>query len=163
MHIVMSVSGEDMVFANLRAIGAELNGSEMLGTMKQSVILLHAESQSNLVGWQSPEVGGVDTGNLRASIETSVDTSVNALEGRVFSNVSYAPFVEYNCVPHYPPWDPIRAWADSHGANAASVHKAIVMRGTVGKKYFERAVDEKGIEVVGMFEDTVADIVNRYG
>ena len=163
MRITMTVSGVAQTSANLANIGAELQGAPMVNTMKQSVTLLHGEAQSNLVGWQSPELGGVDTGNLRASIETSVDTPVNALEGRVFTNIPYAPFIEHNCVPHYPPWAPIRAWARTHGVDAAVVHRAIEMRGTIGKRYFGRAVEKRGAEVVGMFETTVTDIVQRYG
>ena len=163
MQITMTVSGVELAQANLANIGAELTGVPMINTMRQVVTMLHGESQSNLVGWQSPTVGGVDEGNLRGSLQTSVDTPANALEGRVFTNVPYAPFIEYDCAPHYPPWGPIRAWAKAHGVAAAVVHLAIQARGTLGKRYLGRAVDEKEGDAVGMFEDTVSDIVARYG
>lgn len=48
-----------------------------------------------LVQGQAKALVPVDTGNLRGSIHTSVTTTGNSVVGKIYTNVKYAPFVEY--------------------------------------------------------------------
>lgn len=67
---------------------------------------------------------------------------------RVFTNVSYAPYVEYGTRPHTPPLEPIIEWArlkfqlnDARAKQVGgAVWQAIRKRGTQGQHYVEDAM-----------------------
>lgn len=50
---------------------------------------------TKLVHAQAKELAPVDTGNLAGSIHQEVKIKGENLEGRVFTNVEYAPYVEF--------------------------------------------------------------------
>ena len=50
---------------------------------------------TNVVHAQAKNLAPVDTGNLAGSIHQEVNVKGENLEGRVFTNVQYAPYVEF--------------------------------------------------------------------
>lgn len=50
---------------------------------------------TNMVHGQAKQLAPADTGNLRGSIHQEVKKKSNTVEGRVFTNVEYAPYVEF--------------------------------------------------------------------
>jgi HK97 gp10 family phage protein len=55
-------------------------------TMEKATLMVHAQAKL---------LAPADTGNLRESIHQEVKTTSNSVEGRVFTNVQYAPYVEF--------------------------------------------------------------------
>lgn len=59
---------------------------DLKDTMVKAVTLVHGEAKS---------LAPVDTGNLAGSIHMEVKANKRKLEGRVFTNLEYAPYVEF--------------------------------------------------------------------
>lgn len=163
MKVKIDVSGDDKVARNMEAIGKALDGAEMRDTMRDATMMLTTEAQLNLVGYQSSGVGGVDTGNLRSRISPGVEHTIYGWLGRVGTNVPYAPFVEYDTSPHFPPLSALEGWARRHGTSAWLVAKGIARHGTKGKHFLGKATKENRQRVYDMFEKTVRLVVVRYG
>jgi len=60
--------------------------SKVNEAMQQAVLLVHG---------QAKELCPVDTGNLRSSIHPKVIIQGNSITGKVYTNVNYAPYVEF--------------------------------------------------------------------
>lgn len=60
--------------------------TEVKDTMVKAVNLVHAQAKT---------LAPADTGNLRGSIHQEVKTRGKTVEGRVFTNVNYASYVEF--------------------------------------------------------------------
>ena len=61
-------------------------GMDLKSTMVKATNVVHAQAKS---------LAPVDTGNLAGSIHQEVKKKGDNLEGRVFTNVQYAPYVEF--------------------------------------------------------------------
>ena len=59
---------------------------ELNKKMSEAVTLVHG---------QAKELAPVDTGNLAGSIRMKIKRKSNEIEGRVYTNVQYAPYVEF--------------------------------------------------------------------
>ena len=59
---------------------------DVLSAMNKATTLVHGQAKM-----RAP----ADTGNLRASISMKVTKNNNKIQGRVYTNVNYAPFVEF--------------------------------------------------------------------
>ena len=57
-----------------------------VGTMRKGTQLVHG---------QAKELAPVDTGNLKGSIHMDVKINADTVEGRVYTNLEYAPYVEF--------------------------------------------------------------------
>jgi len=90
-----------------------------------------------------------NTGRLVNSITHEVKSVGGTLQGVVGSPVQYAPFVELDTRPHWPPRRPIIYWVMRKfrlkGVAAASaargVQRKIARRGTTGAHMFEKALE----------------------
>lgn len=82
----------------------------------------------------------VDTGQLRASIESEVRVEGDDVLGVVGTNKEYAKPIEYGTgifsdapdsshSPYFPPPSALEGWAKRHGLNAFAVARGIFMRG----------------------------------
>ena len=60
--------------------------TDVKDTMVKATMLVHA---------QAKDLAPSNTGNLRGSIHQEVKTRGKTVEGRVFTNVQYAPYVEF--------------------------------------------------------------------
>lgn len=156
----VEVQGLQLTMTALVNIGEELSGTRMTGVMQDSLQLLQSTAQEELVGWQSPHVGGVDTGQLRGSLESVItEQSADKLEGQMGTSLAYAPFVEYNTRPHWAPWGNLAPWASSHGVGTWVVQRAIATRGTYGKFYMKKSLEQNENEIVKNFDEMVGEIV----
>jgi len=59
---------------------------ELEDTVKKATTLVHGQAKA---------LAPVDTGNLAGSIRMEVKKKDQSIEGRVFTNVQYAPYVEF--------------------------------------------------------------------
>ncbi|MBQ2870317.1 HK97 gp10 family phage protein [bacterium] len=74
---------------NLDKLTAKLNNMSQMDvkkTMTKAVTLVHGEAKS-----RAP----VDSGDLAGSIHMDVDKTSKGYEGRVYTNLEYAPYVEF--------------------------------------------------------------------
>jgi len=158
--IDVETTGVEEAVQGLEMIATGMTGA-LMGGMRESTAFLTAKAKGNLVGYQSPTVGGVDTGVLRGSITPSVSSTTNAVQGAVGSKETYSPYVEYPTRPHWPPLSALEVWAERHGTTAFLVARAISQRGTKGKKFLGRAIDEGISKVVGFFGHAIGRLLTR--
>lgn len=97
----------------------------------------------------------VDTGFLSAAIQPMVRELVGEVSpiGEV---KKYAPFVEYDTRPHWPPIEAIEGWAYRHGLSAYVVARSIAQKGTKGHHMFEEGV--KNVDTDAMMNEISAVI-----
>lgn len=143
----------------------DLRGGPMTKAMQDSTLYVLRDAKLNLVGYQSPSIGGKDTGHLQSHITPEVRSEGDTIIGVVGSNVTYAPFVEFDTRPHWPyargvPMNrqPIVIWAQRHGANAFLVARAISRRGTIGKHYLQKAFDANKGKIEARFQKAIDQI-----
>lgn len=77
-----TIKGLERLLSRLNNIG----NIDLEDTMKKATTLVHARAK---------ELAPKDTGNLRASIHMETKKLTKTIEGRVFTNVQYAPYVEF--------------------------------------------------------------------
>lgn len=150
---------------NLEKAVSDLRGTPVLNAMRDATLLVERDAKRGLVGYQSPSVGGVNTGRVRASITPEVKTQGAEVVGVVGSNVKYAPYVEFDTKPHWP-YDktvskenqPIVLWARRHHADPFLVARAISRRGTIGKHFLQKAFDGNKGKIEGYFQKAVKKI-----
>lgn len=144
---------------NMEKAVRDLHGTPMLNAMRDAALMVERDAKNNLVGYESPSVGGVDTGRLRASITPEVTTHGDTVQGVVGSNVKYAPYVEFDTRPHWPPLAALEVWARRHHTTAYLVARAISIRGTIGKHYLQRAFDANKDKIEARLGKAVEGIV----
>jgi len=156
------VIGLQAVLSKMKQMERDVNvvdGDKMRSAMRDSLTILEGASKGNLVGYESPSIGGVDTGRLRSSIRQEIKGSGRTMEGIVGSNVEYAPFVEKDTRPHFPPLEALSPWAERHGTTPYLVAIAIARRGTKGKRFMERAIEENKNKIIEKFRGVIKRIV----
>lgn len=106
------------------------------------------KAASNIKG-KAKHLAPVDTGHLRASITTKLDTVPVPLWAQVGTNKNYARSVEYGSRPHYAPIDHLRPWAKAHGIPAGAVWRSIWMYGTKPHPFMKPAFEWAKPEIMG--------------
>ena len=104
----------------------------------------------------------VDTGRLRASITSALDTRSLPLWGKVTTNVFYAPYVEFGTRPHFPPPAALEVWASRHGIPTFLVCRAIARRGTKAHRFMQRAWESAQGHIAGWLDDAAVAIEARW-
>jgi HK97 gp10 family phage protein len=158
--IKAEIKGLKEVQAKMEQVVRDITGTPMLNAMRKATLIVMRDARKN---------APVDRGRLRASITPEVVTQANVVQGIVGSNVVYAPFVELGTRPHTPPWTPIFEWAmrklkgDRSGARAlaASVRASIRARGTIAKRYLERALEDNAPKIFKILGNVVTTIVEK--
>lgn len=104
----------------------------------------------------------IDTGRLRSSLHTRVETS--PLSAFVGSDVEYAHYVHFGTSPHWPPFQEGTAladWAGHKGLDPFLVAKAIAFRGTKGQPFlFDALFDARNL-VANVFEEAITLILQK--
>lgn len=104
----------------------------------------------------------IDLGTLFGDIDYEIWEGEPLPEGAVVgTRIPYAPFVEYDTKPHWPPWgdgSPLAGWAARHGIKAFLVARAISQRGTTGKRMFGKALEDGIGEVHGIMDAFRLDV-----
>lgn len=77
------VKGLDKLLSKIANIS---NTEQVTQTMNKAVLLVHGQAKALVP---------VDTGNLAGSIHPKVITKGNIIIGKVYTNVTYAPYVEF--------------------------------------------------------------------
>ena len=122
------------------------------------------EKASALVERSAKEKVPVDTGRLRQSIASEIQTT----KARIGSNLTYAPFVEFGTRPHFPPLAAMQPWAVRHGfptgrQGAFLVARAISIHGTKPRPYLFPALEENKSEIEGLLKELAAEVERRWG
>ena len=105
----------------------------------------------------------VDTGGLRADITHEVDSAGIPQFAKIGTSKTYAPFVEYDTRPHYPPYDAIAPWAKRHGVDPWLIINKIGLVGTKGAHMFERGLEAAKGNFPGYMSELAADIEGAFG
>lgn len=80
-----AIKNADRLIQRLNNIGK----SDLSGAMTKALVLVHGDAKSNA------PVAEVNGGTLRNSIMMDTKKKGNTIEGRVFTNVQYAAYVEF--------------------------------------------------------------------
>jgi HK97 gp10 family phage protein len=84
-----------------------------------------------------------DTGRLRSSIQTEIKD--NGFTAQVFSDVNYAPHVEYGTKAHFPPPSALQGWARRHNMTGMEflIARSISRRGTKARPFLFPAFENE--------------------
>lgn len=108
---------------------------------------------------KAKETAPVDTGRYRASIQSEV----KGLQGIIYSDVSYARFIEYGTRPHWPPVGALTPWYSRHGFSSEfPVRRAIGMRGTKALLVLTNALKNSASDIQRHFNDMGKAILARW-
>lgn len=134
-------------------VSPELLGKPLRNFLHRATITIQSKARQN---------APVDTGRLRASIGTKIDSGALPKWGETGTNVSYARPVEYGTgtlsvasdskrTPHFPPGGALDVWARRHGASSGwAVAAAIGRRGGLRPRlYLTKAIQESVSEIRG--------------
>lgn len=80
-----SVEGLDKILATLSGLGGDVKESAKKGL----------ERGAKKIQKNAKYLAPVDTGHLRNSIKTKSQTTQDGVEAQVFTNIEYAPYVEF--------------------------------------------------------------------
>ena len=160
MMLDFKVVGADEMQEGVTRIADDLHGVPMVDAMRDATMLITRAANKNLVPWQSPEVGGRDTGITAASITPEIRAGVNIIEGVVGSNRMSAVVQELGSRPHKAPVEPIKIWARRHGAEWFVVWRAIKTRGTYARRFLGRAFEDNAERVHRIIGKAVATIIS---
>lgn len=111
----------------------------------------------------------VDTGALRSSVTHEVTGIGATMQGIVGSPLKYAPFVEEDTRPHYPPRRPIILWAmrklrlDGAELRIAvrGIQRKIGRYGTTGKHMFAEAFDQTQQKLGDLWSQIWGEMVRK--
>lgn len=120
------------------------------------------------------------TGHLARSIQVSGPfRRGDNIEGKVYPDAPYAPFVEYDTRPHVAPMEPFRIWATVKGfrATGRSFRRgtrrhtnlaiagwlAVKHRGTKGIHFMRRAREARGEEAKRTVIRYLKGAIEKYG
>jgi hypothetical protein len=141
---------------------ADLHGTLMLQKMRQATMLVQGAAKRNLGAYTGDEhSGGVDTGQLRASIVPDVADRDGMVVGIVGTNLAHAPYVEFDTKPHWPPEGALEVWARRHNMDEFLIRRIIAAKGTKGKKFFERAFEDNLDKIKAILASAVGEIVKK--
>jgi len=152
---------------NLRKIGNDLHGKQMMRDMTRATMIVLRDAKKN---------APVDTGRLRAGINQSVEVNsflgigVQGIVG-VSSNVEYAPYMEDgtgtpagHAATKFPPPSALQGWARRHGLNAYAVARGIYLRGGLKPRHFlKNAIDDNRDKIKEILGDSVSITIRNHG
>ena len=104
----------------------------------------------------------IDTGRLRGSITTEVDNAPLPKWGKVGTNTTYAPYVEWDTRPHWPPIAAITPWAHRHGISPFVVALAISKHGTKGVHMFEQGLEASKPDIDRIVDEAATTIEEKF-
>lgn len=115
------------------------------------------------------ELTPVNTGTLRSSIGHEIRGNGAEMQGIVGTAQKYAPFVELDTKPHWPPFRPISFWVkrklgvsgQALYAVTRGVQRKIARRGTKGAHMFERAFNETQDEIKNLWDEVWQRAIDR--
>lgn len=138
----------DLVNNPQRAIDAAKNGrsaveKKLLEGMEKALLLIEADAKRDCP---------VDDGRLRTSITHQVEASEEKANGRVGTNVEYAPYVHEGTGIYA---------ADGNGRQTPWVYsdpktgERIFTHGTKPRPFMRNAMDQNQSNIAGIFKETV--------
>ena len=160
MMLDIEIRGADEMQAGVTRIADDLHGVPIVDAMRDATMLITRAANKNLVPWQSPEVGGRDTGITAASITPEIRARSNIIEGVVGSNKMSAVVQELGSRKHKAPVEPIKIWARRHGAEWFVVWRAIKTRGTYARRFLGRAFEDNAERVHRIIGKAVGMIIS---
>lgn len=150
-QMTVQIEGLEELQARLSKAPKLLEGA-MRDGMKQATLLVERGAKERVP---------VDTGRLRSSITSEVQSIGSSVRGVVGSNVVYAPYVELGTRPHWPPISALETWARRHGMSAYVVARTIAARGTRARKFLMGAVEEHRGRITDILFDALRKAVDK--
>lgn len=100
----------------------------------------------------------VDTGRMRAAIETKVSNGGFTYE--VYPTVNYAPAIEFGTRPHFPPPSALAGWARRHGMSGKEylIARAISRKGTKKRPFLFPAYEAEKDNFINGIKAIVKDL-----
>jgi len=138
MPISLTVAELRQAQRDTEAIIRNLGGPPLLQALRDSTLLVQRTAR---------RYAKVDTGQYRASITPTVETSGRTVRGIVGSNLAHAPYAVLDTKPHWPPIAALQVWARRHGISAFLVARAIARRGTRGDRSLMRGLEENAARI----------------
>lgn len=135
-----SIQGLDKLLSKLSKLGGNTNGT-MKTAIHQAAKLVQANAKAN---------APVNDGHLRNSIYEEVRVDSDRIEGRVFTNLEYAPYVEFGT-------GPVGMSSDKHGLpekvlsqlvykqDGWWIHESQIDEATAEKYHFIRRETDQGV------------------
>lgn len=156
----IEVRGAEEMQAGMVRIADDLHGPPILEAMRHASLFVLRDAK---------RFAPANTGHLRASITSEIRAGAKTTEGIVGSPLEYAPFMEVDCRPHWPPTAPIRYWVmrkfQLRGKMLESVtflvRRKIARYGTKGRHYLQRAFEENAERVHRIIGQAVGAIIDR--
>ncbi len=152
MDITIQVTGWDELVKKVN--DPALLGEPMRGFFNNSTLTIQRNVQT---------LTPVDTGRLRASVTSLVDTAPLPQYGEVGTNVFYGPFVENGNRPHYPLTGAMTGWAARPGMNVYALVRAIGRRGTRARRMFQQGAQQSMAAIEGYLRQAASEIEDRWG
>ena len=141
-------------FEGLEEVVRKLDGVILQGPLKKFFERIGRSAQARI-----QELTPVDTGRLRGSINTTVDTASVPLWAKVSTAVLYANYVELGTRPHFPPPGALDTWARRHGfENGFVVARIIAMKGTKARYMFRDGLEKAKASFDGFIRTAESDI-----
>jgi len=100
----------------------------------------------------------VDTGILRGSVKTDMDSAAMPQWASWLTNTKYAPYVEFGTKPHFPPVGALEGWAKRHNTSAFIVARAIARHGTKPHLMFTMAAEDVAKAAPGMVTEVEKEL-----
>ena len=148
MEIKVSINGD-------KAIAQALGDPALVAGPLKTLL----GSAAAVVERKAAELAPVDTGRLRSSITQEIAP----LRARVYTNVFYAPFVEYGTRPHFPPPGALATWGRRHGGIPAfALARAIAKRGTKAQPYMRPGAQELERRLPELLANLARDIEDNW-
>ena len=131
-HLTITIEGIEPLLARLDS-GAQ---AALLGGPLRTCLTSAALATKAAAMQEAP----VDTGTLRRSHATAVDSGALPRWATVGTNVPYAPYVFFGTRPHPVPAGALTGWAGRRGLNANAVARGIAAKGTAKNPWLARAL-----------------------
>lgn len=102
-----------------------------------------------------------DSGVLRASITSLIDPSPLPVWGRVGPSKTYGAYVEFGTKPHWPPIEPLKAWARRHHISPYVLAAKIAKYGTPAQPYMAPSLEKSKDDIAKFVQETGEQIARE--
>lgn len=165
----IEIVGGKTVADNLIKVGEALHGREFMKNMNKATLIVLADAK---------RLAPVDTGRLRAGLNSSVERSIFLGLGvgvvgiiGVSANVEYAPYMEEGTGVFagqsrhkFPPPQALEGWARRHGMNAFLVARSIYLAGGLKPRhYLKDAIEKNEKRVFDILDGAIKIVIRNHG
>ena len=148
MKIEITVSGLKEVQSGIQKINSGLKDTSEL--VYDAGLLIEAQAKKNATGRPGPNV---ITGNLRASIVTSLSSPIQSIVG---VGVSYAPYVEFG---HAQILDKVSKKGRPYGRFVGKIGKVLINPRAPAYPFFFKAIEQSANALKQLVQDWIRKLL----